>query len=138
MTEFGENQTRDFAGNLASLPRLVDLGVILAADCTGGNSVDLQPLIDAPVGAMVRLVIVNADFVQHDSDAPIFAVIYGEEGTGITWSQSSPDAASVNYDSNGNSTYNSPYIEDGEPLLFVGSGSLATVGAIHLKALVVG
>ena len=121
------------------LPYLVDLGVILASACSGGSSVDLQPLIGASVGDVMQLVVVNADFVQHDSDDVIHVYPYNYPGyAGIGWSPSDTDPGSILTGAQ-NSLYSPmpPYVEDGAPLLMSGIGSLATVGAIHLKTVVI-
>ena len=115
-------------GGGGSNVRLVDLGVILAADCSGGNSTDLQPLIGASVGDVVHLVVDGADFVQHDSNAQIAVIV--QVTTIWTWQNTNTTGLQAR------STGWVPYVEDGAALPLVGAGSLATVGAIHLKAVV--
>ena len=111
--------------------RVVDLGVILASACTGGNSTDLEPLIGASVGDVVQLVVANTDFVQHDSDAAIDVTLAGMGEKVVAWAAANVLPLNVYYN------YSiPPYVEDGQPLLLVGVGSLATAGAIHLKAVV--
>jgi hypothetical protein len=115
---------------LAGRSSLVDLGVILAEDVTGGESVDLRSLIGAPVGAMVQLLIANDDFVAQNSDADIFVSMYNDRvfGVPVLYWYADTGVAALQPPV--------PYVEDGQPLLFAGDGSLATVGAIHLKAVV--